>query len=251
MIRGTFLILFIITSCSVFSQRNDSLKSSNSIYQFPDFFYKIYFDSKDSLRRKMTLSREIISGYTEQKILIFEKNKLDNNHKFEINLIENPDRKIIYCRIDSMVQGSGYGFYPRTILKDTTNYHQLELAYFNLYARKLNQLDLFREDIVFGFYCGFGGILTSFAIIQKEKIELKDYHTIIEWLKSPVTEIQLFGYDAIYQLKQKGVVFDKKVDVYLELIADKKGWVQFCAGCDGMPQSISDAIAYIHSRHKN
>ncbi|AEA44098.1 hypothetical protein [Fluviicola taffensis] len=209
------------------------------------------------------LERELVKGFFEQIIEFnIERNQEWNTgkptiRKYEISLLKKKDGKIAYYKIirfeemedDESVECT------RTIsqifLKEESNNELkvLKASFQKTYHTPLDFNALFEAGIVYGTHCGFGGSEPEYRQKMNELVRSKNKDGLINWLKSPVAEIQLYAIDGILTLKESGIKFNRCIFKMIDAVSKKKGFAHSCGGCEYSNESISSLIESIKKHH--
>jgi hypothetical protein len=169
---------------------------------------------------------------------------------YQIRIITKRD-KIIYGRLMKIVTREGpdsVRFVETAIYKDPAAYGSLQTMFKQIYKAGMKKIELFRDNIIYGYGCGFGSAPPEEREMMDTLIAHKDKATILSWLQSANTEKKLYGQDACYQLKRQGVPITRLERSLIKIISKKEGTVSGCSGCMVGPGNISYIIPQIKHR---
>jgi len=198
--------------------------------------------------------KEIIDGYMVEIIKHFKKNLNIKNgestiSKFKIKIIHQKNEIAFYelYKIKSVKKNDKW------INKDCLismkvnkkSYNELLKKYRNSYDIELNIDRLFNNSFIYGESCGIVGKDPIYRLEMNQIIETNDKEKLLDWLKSPVTELQLYAMEAVYKMEKKGMIFTSKVYSMIQLIEKKKGRIKVCSGCHYGYEDISKKVATI------
>ena len=266
-----FLLLITLSSCfqesnpiNSFSQDENNIVKACENFNYTKLknnleLYKNKSNEKIKFYWEIKLEREIIDEYQEQIILFWKEVQNENNKyisaitTYKIRLLKK-NNEILFYKISETnnMFDTGENVKERFVFKNSTNKLQnFKDAYRETYKTELDFKQLFETKIVYGDKCRIVGMNTIFRTKLNKLVKEKDTETLIKWLKSPTTEIQLYAIDGILELKNKGREFDKKIDVLITIVENKKGSANICSGCNYWNRNITEIVTQIKNKHNN
>jgi len=250
-----FTILFIIISIKTYGQLQIELDRILAEHNFAIF--KNYVDTLSNKKRNIEtywvrlrdLTYQYKEGtfYIKQRFLA-EENTLRNFIAFRINFIAT-EKEIIFYELseqkikleneaDSSIDESY--FFPFQEFRDKRAYSIMKNTFKLVYGRKLNESELFNEDIVFGLKCGYSGNRTEGSIEIDNLVQINNQSLLFEMLQSTNTEKQFFAIYGFHQLFEKGIKLSDSQMKLINYILNKNGNIRTCSGCIISNQEISE-----------
>lgn len=192
------------------------------------------------------IDRELVSGFLETKIK-YEESYPDKDNPsvstvvtYYLHILRNNDKIFYYKLIDYRHSNA-----PKNVLyyKDKTVYNSLEKLFKTTFQSTIDSNHLFTadsQDITYGSHCGIVGRDPEYRVKLDKAVLAKDTSLLKKWLSSTYVELQVYGVDGFYQLKQKGLAPSPKVLKMIEAIKHKKDEIITCSGCMYFDQEIVD-----------
>lgn len=216
----------------------------------------LFIASLSNAQHKKKLIRGLDSKNTIELFQLFEtfwKNKNSIVHYRKMDLVENYQAlsftlEISKGKIDS--DGTYYSYQFEIICSDSI-IHQtvilsandtihfesddgkiedLERLYENTYNFKLSLNDVFKSNISYGSSCGRIGENPKERNLMKKAIKENDKKSLLNWLRSPVLELNLYGLEGLSSFQVNS--FSEKDLELIQQVKKKKGSVQVCSGCE-------------------
>lgn len=192
-----------------------------------------------------TLNRDIVIGYKEIKIDVEESTPTEEKNTYSVypytmNLIVKGD-SIVYCKLINLdIVGL-----PLRVLKYKSGreLRQLRRNFKKIYGKRLKLKKLFqgfKEGYEYGKKCGRSYKETIFRVKLIHAVENSDVKTLRKWTSSTITEVQVYGVEGLFQLKQKGFIPSTQDIKRVNAIKNKEGELYTCRGCIGTLTSIKE-----------
>lgn len=124
--------------------------------------------------------------------------------------------------------------------KDKIAYTNFKKEFKTIFLAEVNEKELFITDFVYGTNYGITGMAPRGRISINKLIDEKDKSGILAWLKSTITEKQIYAIDAFYQLKSCGMKLTSKELKMIEFVSNKKGNIKTCSGCTFYDREIKE-----------
>lgn len=214
---------------------------------------------KTKYKWRTNIERELVNNFFEQIIQFTKSVRSDENksvstlYKYNLKLIKKQNGKIALYKLYRLknVKVNGKWTPTEIIVKEGSNkiMKELESEFLRVYSYPLNYNELFETNIVYGDVCGRVRGIPEYRGKLETLIKSKDSKNLVKWLKSTVTEIQLYAIDGILTLKKQGIVFNKEVLKLVDVISKKKGEVYTCNGCIYSNELIIGIILDIKNKH--
>jgi len=204
--------------------------------------------------------REIVAGYEEWVIDISKstpdpKNSLVSSiQKVRVRLITKKNSIVFYEVAEQKNKKKGDEWIPYhellCLYKNEPELKKMKAEFNKNFHKKLNERELFVTDVVYGRHCGEVGVNPDGREMVDSLVARKDKETLVKYLQFTNTEVQLYGYDGLTQLKDQGVQLTEREKRMMKLIASKSGAVNTCSGCLYMTNSIQDEIKELKRYNK-
>lgn len=257
------IYLILLTSC------NFTYKDELSSY-FKDMSYSTLQETirKEKLLFKDSLippsegnmpKKEIIDGYMVKIIKHFKKNlKLQTEDstisEYKIKIIHKENKIAFYelYKTKNIRENDNWVGQDSFISKKTNTklFNDLLKKYKNTYGTKLNTNELFDVNYIYGKSCGFSGLNPKYRTEMNQIIETENKDKLLDWLKSPVVELQLYAIEAIYKMENVGFTFSPDVYDFVKLVEKKNGYANVCSGCFYGYEQISTTVLKIKKQNK-
>lgn len=124
--------------------------------------------------------------------------------------------------------------------KNDSLYTTFQQSFQNTFHAELNESDLFVTDFVFGSRCGYTGGRTKGTTEIDRMLAANDKEALLQWLRSPNTEKQLYAVQGLLQLEKKGTPLTEEERQIITFIKHKKGMAYACSGCIHMNREITE-----------
>jgi hypothetical protein len=167
--------------------------------------------------------------------------------RYRINILTSA-KEIIYYDFSEKVNRTASWFdFSLNVLDSFRNENlliELDKNYLETYKTSLNRNELFIDTCVYGSSCNLG----QTPELREELntfIENKDIIKINNWLTSQIAEKQVYAIDALYQLRKKGYKFTSEQKRLIEIISEKKDYINICRGCITSSILLRQAITNI------
>ncbi len=263
-ILSLFLLLFSVAT-TTFAQdegaRLTELCKNFSLQELEKGLNELQEQSTEEVKYKWlcTVNREIVDGYFEQ---VFELTKSVKHPEKEgtstlyfnkVKLVSK-DTSIIYFQIteqQAVKEDGRWVPFDQYLAHDADlqEFDKLKITYIYTYRIDLDMEALFEREIVYGTRCGYAGSEPLYRQKVNQLISTQDLQALIQWLKSPQVEIQLYAIDGILTLKEQGVYVEPWVLGLIETIGKKQGTAYTCSGCNHWNQPISEIVEQIKASH--
>jgi len=248
----TFLIISNFWLSNLFAQaQNDIIE----VLKTKDFveFENLYFNltkQKTNLRSRLISIRDLTHNYQEG-ILIFEtskpiKSNTENSslYTYKLNIITTKTEIIFYELSDRKHKKVNNNWEPYFEIidnfKNEAAYNNFKTDFKSIFLTEINDDELFTFDFVYGESCGIGGLDPKGRIKINKLIDKKDKSEILKWLKSTITEKQIYAIDALYQLKNCGIELTEEELKIVEFVSNKNGSIETCSGCSFYGRGIKE-----------
>ncbi|NRD21225.1 hypothetical protein HNV08_14295 [Winogradskyella eckloniae] len=247
-----YFIILVFWTSNVFSQVQYDVKK---VLETKDFtqFKKLSLNLTD--RKKNICShwksiRDLTYNYKEG-IFFFEKSvpikdKPGNSsvYTYRVRIITTNTEIVFYElteKKNKKVKGKWEPYFEIIdTFKDEVDYANFKKEFKTIFLTEINEEELFTTDFVYGSNCGIAGMNPSGRININKLIDKKDKSGIIEWLKSTITEKQIYAIDALYQLKNCGIVLTEDELKMVEFVSNKDGSIETCSGCSFYGRGIKE-----------
>ncbi|WP_157811744.1 hypothetical protein [Tenacibaculum sp. SZ-18] len=216
---------------------------------------------KTKYKWRTNIERELVNNFFEQIIQFTKSVRSDENksvstiYKYNLKLIKKQNGKIALYKLYRLknVKVNGKWTPTEIIVKEGSNkiMKELESEFLRVYSYPLNYNELFETNIVYGDVCGRVRGIPEYRGKLEKLIKSKDSKNLVKWLKSTVTEIQLYAIDGILTLKKQGIDFNKDVLKLVDVISKKKGEVYTCNRCIYSNNLIVGIILDIKNKHNS
>lgn len=199
------------------------------------------------------LSREVTVGFSES-VLIVEESTPHPQHANVFSLA-------VY-RVKLITKGSVIIFFEFGEVEETARgemrwaraaqveryqhaeeYGLFELSFKELFQAPLNAQDLFKSTVVYGESCGFAGQDPEERIQMEIWVDRRDKASLMKWLQSPCTEIQMYAVEGLHALYQDGVSFTWSELRMIAFVQHKSGQMIICSGCVFTDREIKEVGA--------
>ena len=246
--KGLFSILLLFLANSTSFSLNVPLRIEDACKKFNhteliDTLNSLVALSTEEVKYEWltSLEREIVNGFFEQ---VFEITKLVRDS-------ENHAIHTVYTYTVELIYRSGTIRYYRISPKDNSKgegkngLEALFSSYLQVYSIRLHLHDLFETEIVFGNHCGSYASKPVYREEMETLIEKEDLSGLINWLKSPKTELQLYAIEGLLKLQKNGVTISTEILDLIEIVSNKEGNVYTCSGCIHWNRPISETVSNI------
>lgn len=200
-------------------------------------------------------SREIVPGFEECMFQIVKVTpdpdvlNVSSEQIFRIRVLAHNDKIIFYDvseQKNKKVKGKWEPYYQlMQLFSEQSEIIKLKQQFKNVFHQIMNERELFVSDFIFGSNCGADGSPTNGFTIVNTLVEKKDKNSLIKCLQSTNTEMQLYGYAGIMQLKNSGINISSSEQKMMNIIAAKKGVVNTCSGCSRQTETIKSVVKRI------
>ncbi|WP_139959916.1 hypothetical protein [Flavicella sediminum] len=248
----TFLIILILGTSNVLAQVQNDVKK---VLETKDFvqFEKLttnLTNRQKNIRSYWKSIRNLTYNYQEG-VFFFEKSvpikdKPGNSsvYTYRVRLITTKTEITFYELTEKKykkTQGNWEPYYEIIdIFKDEVAYENFRKEFKTIFSTEINEEELFTTDFVYGTSCGIAGMNPRGRININKLIDKKDKSGVLEWLKSTITEKQIYAIDALYQLKNYGIELTNEELKIVEFISNKDGNIETCSGCSFYDRVIKD-----------
>jgi hypothetical protein len=251
-----YIILSSIISCGQQDNYNSKLNSVLASKKYSDFlvfFNNISRRHNPDIFSKYEFTRDITEDYRESQFFAEYFADSSKSHQnsvlvdLRINLIVHGDKIIyynyeeIYSLIDTVVSEWKAIRTFKDSLRETTSMNLLNKAYERNFNAAINENDLF-NPLVYGKACGIGGDAPNHGKLMEEFILNKDKASLLEWLKSTITEKQIYAVEGLYRLNKDSVSLTSEEIRIIKNVISKKGQIMTCNGCDTENRDIADIV---------
>lgn len=119
----------------------------------------------------------------------------------------------------------------------------LILCFRNKTIKTADDYSKLRHELIYGTSCGYAGTTPPQRILMDSLVNKLDIITLERWLVSAHPEMQAYGVEGFYMLKQKGYKLSNKQQVLIRAIQNQQAsFVNTCYGCLFESISIQEAI---------
>lgn len=185
------------------------------------------------------LEREIVADFFAVQYLV-DVNLKDNDsileNRFTLKIIRKDSTIVFYKLFDEK---------NKFEKSDEKRLQELKATYRKYYKTELDFTELFANEIRYGDACGIAGVKPKYRKILDSIITEKDVKTLIKWLKSPFSGLQVYAIEGIYELEKQGVYFEKEVWEIIDFVALKQQKINICSGCLGDNLSVTEIVKQI------
>ena len=98
----------------------------------------------------------------------------------------------------------------------------------------------FTDTVRYGRGCGFAGVDPPERKRSKKLLDALNAKTFLIWLRSPVTEDQLYAVEGLTELEKRGYKLKPQTKKVIDFIKTKKGKAKTCNGCIYSDREISE-----------
>jgi len=244
--RSIFNIVFLwVSVVNTFGQKIDTLLAllnQRSYVGVDSFCSRVASKSAPfNIIYRTGVNRQIVDSFYEisfeyQEIQPSRQKGTFDVHPYQVSVITRGD-DIIYCKM----LNNYHMHYAKTEVHfaSVEAIRVLQLAYKSLYDRSIEVSDLFSDQVVYGSNCGWGGDDPDYRLKMNKLVETKNINELDGWLRSPVTELQVYAVEGFYQLSQHGFKVNPARQKLIAIIKSKKGTIRTCRGCVYSSRSIS------------
>lgn len=106
-----------------------------------------------------------------------------------------------------------------------------------LYAQVRDGTD---EQIVYGRACYEDGVPPAGRERVEALVAKGDKAGLLEWLRSPSPEKQIYAVEGLFRLKESGVTLSEQELAMVRSVAEKEGAVRVCEGCSVFTEDIRE-----------
>lgn len=254
-------LLIIITLMSVLNscgQDNftSKLKLVLASLKYSDFkvdFDKISRGKYPDIFRKQEFTRDLTEDFRESQLsaeFITDDSKSYENSTMidlKINLIIHGNQIIFYnyeeihSRLDTSINEWKTISSIKDSLYDKSSMSLLNKAYERNFNAPINEKEIF-NSVVYGKACGYSGAPPENGKLMEEFIMKKDKESLLNWLKSTITEKQIYAVEGLYRLKKDSLKLTSDEIRIIKNVIIKKGKISTCDGCDVENSEISDIV---------
>lgn len=151
------------------------------------------------------------------------------------------DSDIVYCRVTDISRDKKH-----VLLAERTDekaMQELSEQYQLNYGRTLTLPDLFSATRLetYGQYCGIAGSQPTLRLDMEQMLSAKNIAALENWLASPVPVKQAYAVEGFHKLKQQGYALSEQQMQQINLVKNKQGKMNSCAGCFLKSVAISEA----------
>lgn len=158
---------------------------------------------------------------------------LDNYFEYSFEARENPEDKICFFSNGDKI------IYAKLLSSNKKKFEEQDSAAVKLFSKNYSAFfgtpvkmsAFFVDDVRYGRGCGFAGVDPPERKKLKTLIDNKDTKTLLLWLRSPVTEKQLYAVEGFTELEKKGYKIAPSTQKAIDFIKTKKGTTKVCNGC--------------------
>lgn len=200
--------------------------------------------TSETAHLEQALIREITGGYAESMFAVSTmpwKDGKEDESKIRIRILSLGD-SISYFRLALA--------FPEYETLIATQYNRrrvqvLDSFYVRNYARHLSIDDLFVSHVFYGKFCGRAGAPPGERMRIDRMVKYKDIRELEFWLRSPVAEIQIYGYEAAFRIMAAGGFLNDRIQKWMDLIRKKRGDLLVCSGMLEYQRPIREIIQEI------
>jgi hypothetical protein len=167
---------------------------------------------------------------------------------YRINILATSNKIIYYDFGEKEFHGSSLDNFSLYIIDSFRNsilLADLKRDFFNTYRDSLNQQELFNNANVYGSACSVAPQKPEMRAENDVIVEIKNVELLTKWLQSTNTERQVYGIDGLYQLKKKGYILTAEQLRLINIIKNKKGYLNICRGCKYLSDKTSRIVNLI------
>ena len=113
---------------------------------------------------------------------------------------------------------------------DSVKIDELKSTYKKDYGQEVKMKEIFKSNIVYGSGCGRYGIDPDERFQMKRAIKENDKNFLMNWLKSPILELNLYGLEGLAAIDD--LELTKEEIQIIEKAKSKKGTARTCSGCE-------------------
>jgi hypothetical protein len=246
----SLLLLTILANGQV---ENDIRKSLSAGYLKE---FNILMDSLYKLKRPIQVyrktDRELVNGFREMVFQVERSVPKANNrfistvYTFRLNLLVTDSDFVFYDFSEEkgrIIKGKTVTSYPTIIkYKNDSLYNLLKAEFNKSYNSNLNVSELFIEPPVYGTLCGRTATPPAERTKINNLVKTKNKAELLKWLKSTITEKQIYAIDGLYQLKRQGMKFSAEELKCIKNVLNKKGYAYTCSGCIYGQECIAELV---------
>jgi len=180
--------------------------------------------------------RNIVSDFTEGVLFVDEvtANRYIYGYRIDIIALHNKIVRFEFSEVDPYaIRDMGCIYSQRKLLSFCNKklYWLLKQQFEHEFYAPLNESELFADCIVYGDNCGMAPIDPPERIKIDSFVNTHSSDSLLDWLQSTNTEMQMYAVDGLLQLKQKGIALNYLERKLIRKILSKKGTVYTCFGC--------------------
>jgi len=247
-----YLIISVFWTSNVLAQVQNDVKK---VLETKDFtqFEKLSInltDRKKNIRshwksiRDLTYNHQEGTFFFEKSVPIKDKPGNSSVYTYRVRLITTKSEITFYElteKKNKKVKGNWEPYYEIIdTFKDEVAYENFKKEFKTIFSTEINEEELFTTDFVYGTNCGIAGMNPRGRININKLIDKKDKSGILEWLKSTITEKQIYAIDALYQLKNCGIKLTDEELKMVEFVSNKDGSIETCSGCTFYGRGIKE-----------
>jgi len=189
---------------------------------------------------------DILPGY-QQTVFTFYHKTQTTGQRYLLELLKQGEQIFYYRLNEYRIDSSNPrrpSLFPKLIdsFKRESVYSRFDSLFTRLYGVRIDENRLF-SDVVFSEECGMGSERTKSSERLEEAIRMDERKYILDLLRAPSSEMQLFGYKGLRLLQLLGRTLTKEEQRLARIIRHKKGSVITCSGCLMTRKPIAQAIA--------
>lgn len=247
-----YLIISVFWTSNVLAQVQNDVKKVLETKDFAQFekLTTTLTDRKKNIRSHWKSIRDLTYNFQEG-IFFFEKS---------VPIKDKPGNSSVYTyRVRIITTKTKIAFYELTekknkkvkdnwkpyykiidTFKNEIDFLNFKKEFKTIFLTEINEEELFTTDFVYGTNCGIAGMNPRGRININKLIDKKDKSGVLEWLKSTITEKQIYAIDALYQLKNCGIELTDEELKMVEFVSNKDGSIETCSGCSFYGRGIKE-----------
>jgi hypothetical protein len=185
--------------------------------------------------------RDVVAGFREYvvgfRVLVPDKQDPNSStvYSYRITLLTEGDA-IIYHELaaerSKQVNGRWQPYFaPLAHYQSPKDFPRLTQAYRTVFGTVPDLAALFDRSVIYGTACGIAGTPPPPQRLIRQLVARRDTAGLTGWLRSEVTEKQVYGVQGFYQLHQQGLQLNPAQRRLIQLIRRKQGTINACDGC--------------------
>ena len=250
--RNLIIFIFLISSCSSFSQNRNELEAD---YEMQGYFKNYWEFNLDSLKNKkfkhvkeinsltggFQFERQRDAGVTESIYNItidFAEGKWMKYKEYNVHIFSKNDSIFGLINYDQYREKTNY-YFDFGKLKAYLEYHN------EFYQSELTITDFVNQildDHIYGYVCGYAPVVYDVPRYNDLKFDKKkNISEFRNWIKSFNPELQTYGIDALEYLdKNKGIKLTELDKKLISNIKKRNSILNTCSGCLGIYEKANE-----------